>query len=537
MLFFRLKKIKLALLLLVILVVLAVAVSGNKPGTAARGSLLDRTKSMFKRGPEQSAGLKADAALAESRQKLEQLAALKKQGEAALAEKNRQFEAGRQRVEEISAEANKLADQAVAAKKQADELAATAEKQGWLGTIKDKYFSQVFKTEADEILPECRQAGLATIADCDLHLRTKNVQLECKLAGLATAGECKQLLKERYGRPLACESLAEDKCDQLIDRLVLDDFVAPDAVRQAGAEVAPLSGRTLEFKTEAAGLAASTLDRGDTIPAERLQSLKNIFPLALGEASAKLYFHPSPVVDRLQVVAVPAVLQFDDDGDGLANEIERRLGTDPAKADSDNDGYDDRAEVLNGFNPLGSGAIIRPLRASERGLAAPTALEQPKLTGESNSGLEVKTVENVGKKKTAKLQLSGRALPNEIVSLFIYSTMPIVVSVETDQNGNWVYELDKSLVNGRHEAYLVLNDEQGRIKAKSEPFGFFINSAQAVTQADYLEADANLNDQTASLLGWYAAAGAAMIIFAVGLLYLSQRTKKKFRPNQYDGQK
>jgi predicted nucleic acid-binding Zn ribbon protein len=47
----------------------------------------------------------------------------------------------------------------------------------------------------------------------------------------------------------------------------------------------------------------------------------------------------------------------DVDGDGLPEDVEKSLGTDPSKADSDNDGYSDRAEISGGFNPLGDGNL------------------------------------------------------------------------------------------------------------------------------------------------------------------------------------
>lgn len=42
----------------------------------------------------------------------------------------------------------------------------------------------------------------------------------------------------------------------------------------------------------------------------------------------------------------------DSDSDGLSDAVEAALGTDPNKADSDGDTYLDKAEVLNGYDPL-----------------------------------------------------------------------------------------------------------------------------------------------------------------------------------------
>ena len=53
-------------------------------------------------------------------------------------------------------------------------------------------------------------------------------------------------------------------------------------------------------------------------------------------------------------VTVPGV---DTDKDGLADEVERALGTDKTLADTDNDGYSDYNELLQGYNPLGTGNL------------------------------------------------------------------------------------------------------------------------------------------------------------------------------------
>ena len=54
----------------------------------------------------------------------------------------------------------------------------------------------------------------------------------------------------------------------------------------------------------------------------------------------------------------------DDDGDGLTNEEEQGLGTDPNNPDTDNDGMGDGAEVDVGRNPLlNEGAVMVPIIA------------------------------------------------------------------------------------------------------------------------------------------------------------------------------
>ena len=48
----------------------------------------------------------------------------------------------------------------------------------------------------------------------------------------------------------------------------------------------------------------------------------------------------------------------DADGDGLSNEMEEQLGTNPNLADSDNDGISDLAEVQGGSNPLNIASVL-----------------------------------------------------------------------------------------------------------------------------------------------------------------------------------
>jgi hypothetical protein len=48
---------------------------------------------------------------------------------------------------------------------------------------------------------------------------------------------------------------------------------------------------------------------------------------------------------------------LDSDNDGLTDEEERRIGTDPFNPDTDNDGYSDGFEVLHGSDPLDSSSV------------------------------------------------------------------------------------------------------------------------------------------------------------------------------------
>ncbi len=55
---------------------------------------------------------------------------------------------------------------------------------------------------------------------------------------------------------------------------------------------------------------------------------------------------------------------IDTDGDGLSDESEAFLGSDPQNADTDSDGYSDKQEILNGYNPIGLGSLSENLNLS-----------------------------------------------------------------------------------------------------------------------------------------------------------------------------
>ncbi|MFA6474648.1 MAG: hypothetical protein WCV88_00420 [Patescibacteria group bacterium] len=51
--------------------------------------------------------------------------------------------------------------------------------------------------------------------------------------------------------------------------------------------------------------------------------------------------------------------ELDTDKDGLRDIDEKRYGTDPLKADTDGDGFTDKEEIDNGYNPNGPGRLVK----------------------------------------------------------------------------------------------------------------------------------------------------------------------------------
>jgi len=212
--------------------------------------------------------------------------------------------------------------------------------------------------------------------------------------------------------------------------------------------------------------------------------------------------------------------------------VEKRLGTNINNKDTDSDGYGDSQELQMGTDPLNTSAQKSKIVLSgvDRALVDGKTLEQPKYaTSTPSVSLAVSSVATVKpeeNKTTSNLKFEGKAKPNQVITLFIYSTMPIVVTVQADSNGNWSYELDKTLVDGTHEAYVALNDNEGKIVEASLPTPFFIQEARAVSVDDFVATgDATqISNPTTNLMMLYVLSGLAVILLLVAaFLIIKQR--------------
>lgn len=108
-------------------------------------------------------------------------------------------------------------------------------------------------------------------------------------------------------------------------------------------------------------------------------------------------------------------------------------------------------------------------------------------------------VKEVALTKNNAIVLTGQALPNSFITIYIYST-PIIVTVKTDSNGQWQYVLDKELESGDHTVYTATVNNSGNIVAKSSGF-LFTKTAEAVSPTDLPITDASTNTQQPNLLG------------------------------------
>jgi hypothetical protein len=219
-----------------------------------------------------------------------------------------------------------------------------------------------------------------------------------------------------------------------------------------------------------------------------------------------------------QTIADSLPQNIDSDRDGVSNDEERRIGTDPYSADSDKDGYLDGDEIRAGSDPLKSAKI-----GNDK-----IVFESPKDKGEVKTDIvKIDSAEMVspegekgnntisGISTEKNLQIKGRGLPYSFVTIYIYSDTPTIVTVMTDENGNWTYTMDKNIEDGQHEVYVAITDNGGHINAKSSPFAF-IKTAQAVTKVSAEE----ISKSQGALLQSPVSASRSRQVTAIGIIII-----------------
>jgi hypothetical protein len=152
----------------------------------------------------------------------------------------------------------------------------------------------------------------------------------------------------------------------------------------------------------------------------------------------------------------------DSDSDGITDYDEINIyTTSPLLADTDSDGFIDGAEVQGGYNPNDSTREVNTMYESplDHGVLRDDIL--------TISGITTLTEGDV----RPKAYISGTALPNSFITLYIFST-PHIITVKADARGDWGYVFDGELDQGEHTAYIGMTDNTGSLIAKSSPLAF-----------------------------------------------------------------
>jgi hypothetical protein len=153
--------------------------------------------------------------------------------------------------------------------------------------------------------------------------------------------------------------------------------------------------------------------------------------------------------------------------------------TNPFSADTSGKGIPDGVAILNGLDPLSTDTDASIVFESPKDIGV---IREDILKVENITAVEPDETNANIRATVAPAVISGKALPNSFVTIYIFSN-PIIVTVKTEADGSWQYRFEKELEDGQHSVYVALTDNSGRIIARSEPFSF-IKEAQAYTAID-----------------------------------------------------
>ncbi len=156
--------------------------------------------------------------------------------------------------------------------------------------------------------------------------------------------------------------------------------------------------------------------------------------------------------------------------------------------------------------------------------------EAPDIINFSQVKQETQKVKN--KDFGGKVVLAGKAPPNSSVTIYIYSE-PIVVTTKTDENGDWIYELEQPLSGEKHVAYATVKTTSGKI-VKSSVLDFTVIAAEEDIQNRLIsETELSQNSGKRLVTTAFVVIGAALFVLMVGLaLYHMKKVEKGVVNNQ-----
>ncbi len=170
-----------------------------------------------------------------------------------------------------------------------------------------------------------------------------------------------------------------------------------------------------------------------------------------------------------------------------------------------NDCFADRNHILpSGFVPVAPSAVK----------SSPVT----KLATITNAVTQTTKIDTI--EKTA-IKFTGKSTPNSVVIVYVFSE-PLVLSVNTDSNGDWSYNLEDPLQPGQHEAYAMVSQGDGSY-ARSSIFNFAIAKVEASPanpngyslKVQSVEATATENNRPVKV---FVAAIVSMIFLVLGVM-------------------
>lgn len=388
-------------------------------------------------------------------------------------------------------------------------------------TVEIKQDVQLKEVSVFNTLPVEVNRGVSQV---DTDQKLSELENRCSQAGADSSEECKNFYLDKYAEKVSCLGLSSTACGTSIK----ENYIK--AVVETAKEYESINSQKEDifYKTMTVGKLENLVNQSN---GEKILNLS--IPLKEKETLIKVSqsYENITLRDTGLTQAAPIVVMIDSDGDGVPNDIEKRLGTKPNDKDTDDDGYKDGEELQHGYNPLGDGKKEMGLSPVERAIILDQALEHPTTSGEEDPGLTVADAkaEYDEDGKESGYVFSGKAAANTVVTLYVYSDIPIVATIITDEYGNWKYDFAALLSDGEHEIYAVINDETGKIIKKSSPLSFLIQEAQAATETEPTNTQP-APEATSNSIDYYLFAAVGLALLGITIFLVTIVKSKMDKP-------
>ncbi len=328
--------------------------------------------------------------------------------------------------------------------------------------ITDPILCQRYQAELSSSLPGiCIEKNIFNGDACEKYI-FENQGNVCMDNKITEATKCLDYLYQKYKVELQCNITPTSTCAQVISGKYIARlaYLAEEKNKYLavinGLDTNGLTVNILNKKLQEAQLASSSLSL--MLSDEKIDILK-IKNNNLLDGGGDLF------------LASPVAIMKDSDGDMLPDDLEEYYGTNPDNVDSDNDGHSDGEEVSNNYNPLGEGKLIFERIIIDKLLFSKQQIEEPRTSVlPVDNNWQVKETNTV----SGAMKISGKALANTWVNIFVYSAIPLLATSKTDDSGNWSYTITGQLVEGLHQVYVTSNDKDGKLLARSEPLTFLV---------------------------------------------------------------
>jgi len=217
-----------------------------------------------------------------------------------------------------------------------------------------------------------------------------------------------------------------------------DLTVLPPPVITSVTPNAALSGTTVaSFRVTGLNLAASTFQFGPgiTVTSANIDPSNTFATLSLTIAASafgrftvvatNLIGSSSAIgVWGVNSLSVPGIASADPDGDGLANDYELLLGTDPLNADTDGDGFSDGVEVASRSDPLDPNSTPLNSRISGDAESVPFGISNTGFTSTAKAEVDSKPFGVLNTGATAKTPLEADSKPFSTLDILPTMTLP-----------------------------------------------------------------------------------------------------------------